>query len=280
MAFNSPQAFIKGAKLEFLKMQQAKPYGSVFGKYIKSITSNANEEKFPIFVDNPGIREFVDRIGFGDFGMKYMTLTPSTFYNGTQIDYDTWEDSKPNIGNTIKEWVTSLKFKYDIFDDSKCEAALEANGNAYDGTAFFATSRPNLNTGTNTINNLISGTLSTAYTEATLAADYISARNALWAMKDADNLPFNPVINKLTALIPYHMEDVFQLVFGDRTKRIIDVGASAAKDNQYSGAITYVVNPYQSASNDDWYLICENNPFPPFAKIDRDKMKWFNLDDD
>lgn len=268
--FNSPISVMKGTKLEFLKLIQTDPI-SVFNEFIKENPSKSNKELYPIFMLLPGIKQFLDRIGFSDSQMKYFSVENSTFYNGFDMDFDIFDDSKETMGNSVKDFAMGMADKYKIFKDAKSQALLEANANAFDGTAFFATSRPNIDTGSNTINNLQTGTLSTAYTYSTLTNDYNLAEAAMYAEKDSDNLPFNPIIDPV-ALIPTHMKNIFETTFGSEMNLIYD--GSAQVNNPYAGRLKIIVNPFQAATNDDWYYINAKNAFKPILFQNRENMAW------
>lgn len=266
--FNSPIAVMKGVKIDFLRLLKTNPQ-AVLNKFTKEVQSKSNIEKYPIFLTLPGIREFLDEIGFGDSGMKKVEVTNHTYYSGFDMDFDTYDDSQETMGSAVKDIAKGMSDKYTVFRDQKIQALLEANPTIWDDTAFFSTTRSNLDTGDNVINNLMTG--NGVDTFAHFTTDFVAAKAAMAAMKDKDNIPFNPV-KDLVVLVPDHVEDLAETVLGAGSKRAYN--GTAEIDNIYAGKAKIIVNPYQDAGDNDWYLINMNATYPPFFVQNRENLKW------
>lgn len=273
--FNTPIAVMKGAKVALADL--IKSSGSpIFDPFVTKGTSKSNKELFPVFLTRQGMRKFTDKISFQDQVMKYLEVINDTWYNGFDIDFDTLSDSQEYMGQLIKSYCTGLAEDYNLEKDKNLNAVLYANGNWLDGTAFFATSRSNLDTGSNTINNLQTGTLSTAYTYSTLTNDFTLAINAMSAMKDKGDKPYNPDLSDVTAIIPSQMRSIFEYTFSDKMPLIYN---SATQSNQFAGQCKFVINPYQSTSDNDWYLVNNKASFKPFFVQEREGIDWTQDDD-
>ena len=276
MAYNSPLALKKGIISTFEGLLQTAPK-SVYDQFIEKTSSNTNQEDYWIPSTLPGFVEWVDHITYSDFEDDKLTVKNKHYQRGFELERDYLSDTRAVLGNNIEKFIKLLIKKYVAFPDKLVAALLAANSNAFDKTAFFATSRPNLDTGSNTINNLASGTLSTAYTTSTFSADLQTAKNQFNAMKDKDDEPFHDA-PKYIALIPTHFEGVAKKVL--TAESYIDAGTSQQTSNIYRGDAEIVLNTRQSTSDNDWYLIDANSDFLPFLIQNRQGVNWHMKDDE
>jgi phage major head subunit gpT-like protein len=274
MAYNSPKALLKGIKADFAKIFATSPL-PVFDKVITRVNSNSNEEKYWLPESMPGIKEWLDSRHFGDFGDKFMTVTNKDWDAGLKVERNTINDSREYLGGNVEAWVKMLVDTTKQFPDEVCQALLTANLNAFDGTAMFATSRPYIDSGSNTLNNLITGTSSSTYSLAEFEADYASAKSKLLGMKDKNNRPFNPNY-RIGVIVPQHMEDLAKTLLADRQNMIY---VSGTKSNLYAGDAEIIVNHYQGATDNDWYVCNLNASFKPFLIQDRKNVEWNVWDD-
>jgi len=273
---NSPIAVLKESKLDFAKMVQTAP-SSFFEPFLQKSKSNSDKEQYPVLLTLPGMKEFTDKIGFSDQAMKYFEVVNKKYYNGFAVDYDTMSDSKGVLGSTVETWVKGIVDDYPVYLQRKIQAELEANGTWVDGAAFFVATRANyLDTGDNVINNLATGTLSSAYTYATFSNDFQLAYNQMAAMKDKNNNPFNPDMSSITCIVPSHMKFIAEYVLGSNMGLVYSSGTIS---NQFAGQAKVVVNTFQSASNNDWYFVNDKSPFKPILVQEREAPKW-NYEDD
>ncbi len=273
--YNSANALLKGIKSEFIQMLAIAP-NSVYDPFINRTKSNSDNEKYWIPESLPGIKEWLDERHFTDFTDESLTVKNKSWDNGIRVDRDTLDDSREYLGGNLENWVKMLVDTYKDFPDELCQSLLTANSVAFDNTAFFSTSRTNLDTGSNTINNLITGTSSSTYSLAEFEADYKSAKTALLSMRDKNDRPFNKK-PKLVAFVPAHMEDVAKVLLAARQELIY---VSSVQSNLYAGDAEVIVNYEQTSSTDnDWYLINVASTFKPFVIQERKSPEWEVWDD-
>jgi len=276
MAYNSPNALLKGIKANFAKLMETIPNGT-FDFATERIKSNSNEEKYWVPESLPGLKEWIDERHFGDFTDDFLTVVNKDWDSGLTVDRNTIDDSREFLGGNVEMWVKTLVTAYKDFPDQLLQADLTANGNAWDGTAFFATSRSTIDTGSNTIDNLYTGTSSTTYSYAEFEADFVGAKTALLGFRDKNNRAMNKAA-QLVALVPQHLEDLANQLLSDRADRIYD--GTAEKSNIYKGTAEVMVNWEQTTTTDnDWYLINKRAPFKPFLIQDRKNVEWNVWDD-
>lgn len=268
--YNSAKALLKGVKADFSQLMAISPE-SVYAPFINRTKSNSNEEKYWVPESLPNIREWIDQRHFTDFNDEGLTVINKDWDNGIRVDRNTLSDSRDYLGGNLENWIKLLADTYKDFPDELCQALLTANSNAFDGTAFFSVTRANLDTGSNTINNLLTGTSSSTYSLAEFEADYKAAKAGLLGFKDKHSRPFNKN-PKLVAFVPSHMEDVANVLLKDQQNLIY---VSGTKSNLYEGDAKVVVNYEQTSTTDnDWYLINTNTPFKPFVIQDREGVQW------
>lgn len=275
MAYNSAKALLKGIKADFAKMLLASENGTFDFGTMKT-KSNSNKEIYWIPESLPGIYEWIDERHFGDFLDKKYEVSNKSWDSGLIVDRDTLDDSREYLGGNVEMWIKTLVNAYKDFPDQLIQADLEANGDAWDGEAFFKTSRT-LDTGSNTINNLQTGTSSTTYSFAEFEADYVAAKTKLLGFRDKNNRAMNKGA-QLTVLVPQHLEDLANQLLGERADRIYD--GTAEKSNIYNGSAQIKVNWEQTTTTDnDWYLINDRAPFKPWLTQDRKGVEWNVWDD-
>jgi phage major head subunit gpT-like protein len=273
--YNSAKALLKGIKAEFSQLMSVAPE-SVYDPMINRVKSNSDKENYWIPEALPNIKEWLDQRHFTDMTDEKLTVYNRDWDNGIRVDRFTIDDSREYLGGNLENWVKMLVDTYKDFPDELCQSLLTANSAAFDGTAFFSTSRTNLDTGSNTINNLLTGTSSSTYSLAEFEADYKAAKTKLLAFRDKHNRPFNKN-PKLAVFVPPHMEDVAKVLLNERQELIY---VSSVQSNLYAGDAQVIVNYEQTTTTDnDWYLVNLNNPFKPFVIQDREAPKWEFWDD-
>jgi len=272
--YNSAIALLKGIKGEFSSLMKVNAE-STFEKIINRVKSNSDQEKYRIPESMPRIKEWVDKRHFGDFSDKYLTVVNKDWDNGIVVDRNTINDSREYLGGDIEMEIKMIVDTVKNFPDQYGHDLMVANGNAFDATAFFATSRPNLDTGGNTIDNLLTGTSSTTYSLAEFETDYKAAKAGLLGLRDKNNNPFNRNA-RLAVVVPQHMHDVAQTLLAQRQQEIY---VSGTKTNLYAGDAEIIINWEQSSSDNDWYLANINHPIKPIVVQERKAPMW-NMKDD
>lgn len=263
--YNSAKAVLKGIRTNFA-MQVVGQNESMFNAFIEQVTSNSDKEDYFFFDALPRIKEWKDEISTKDFkDFKYEILNKD-WEVATRVDRNTLDDSKSTLGNDLTIWIKRMAQEYKDFQDVLIQDLLIANGKAFDGTAYFANSRPNLQ-GSNTIDNLNAGTGTTL---AQLSADLQAARTSLRSFKDKSGRPFNRNL-KLGVLVPAQLE---QNILSLANNELIDLG-SGPITNTVKGTFEVIVNDIQSITDNDWYVMNLNAPFKQFIYQTRKAPEWF-----
>lgn len=273
--YNSANALLKGIKADFSQLMNVAPE-PIFDPFINRVKSNSDNEKYWIPESLPGIKEWLDQRHFADFSDNALTVYNKEWDDGITVNRFTLDDSREYLGGNLENWIKLLVNQYKDFPDELCQNLLTANSVAFDNTAFFATTRPNIDTGDNTINNLINGTSSSTYSLSEFEADFKSSKAKLLAFRDKNNRVFNKR-PKLVAFVPPHLEDVAKTLLDARQETIY---VSGTQSNLYAGQAEVIVNPEQvSETDNDWYLVNIANPFKPFVIQDREGVVWDVWDD-
>jgi phage major head subunit gpT-like protein len=275
--YNSPNALMKGIKTNFFKLMETQR-DPMWKDSINEVTSDSNKETYFLPMTIGGIKEWIDSISYTDMEDKALEVVNKDWDEGVLVDRNTLSDSKKTLGGNLEMWIKSITAHVKDYPDDLVQMMLEANGNAFDGTAFFATSRPNIDTGSNTINNLYTGTATsaTAYTIAQLTEDYAGAKAAILGFKDKNNKAFNKGA-KLELWVPAHFEDIANQLLSDRARRIYN--GTAEIDNIYAATAEVKVNYNQAATDGDLYLVNKAATYKPFIMQNREGVKWTKVDD-
>lgn len=272
--YNSAIAVFKGIRSEFSQGLQNAPE-STYDPMIDRVKSNSDKEDYWIPVTVPKIKAWLDQRHFSDMADKKLEIYNKPWDDGITVDRDTLDDSRATLGGNLEKWIKSMVDTYKDFPDELGQTLLTANSAAFDGTAMFATSRTNLDTGSNTINNLLTGTSSSTYSLAEFEADYKAAKTKLLGFRDKHNRAFNKN-PKLAVFVPQHMEDVARVLLADRQELIY---VSSLQSNLYAGDAQVLVNWEQTTTTDnDWYLVNLNANWKPFIIQDRKAPEWM-MDD-
>jgi len=260
--YNSPNAVLKGIKALFAKTLQGMQLSEV-KKVMENVLSDGAYEDYWIPGNANRIREWIDSIVYSDGKDYKFQIYNKDFGGGFKLKRTTLEDSRKYLGGNVENWVRGLAREWVSLPDEFVGILLEKNGNAFDGTPFFANNR-NLDTGSNTIDNIVSGT---GTTQAQILADFDNAYNQLVSFKDKNNKPFNKN-PKLAVIVPAHLTLTFKKIFSGEIKQL------SSSTNIYAGMVEILTNYYQSNSSDDWYLVNLNSSMKPFILQERQKPTW------
>ena len=268
--YNSAKAVEKGIKAEFAKAL-ANRTESVIRAFTNMTNSNSDKEVYFLFDVLPQVRQWIDEINLKDFKDFRYEITNIPWQNGTRVDRDTLSDSKVSLGSDLEMWARMLADEWLYLPDDIINNLLVDNGLAFDDTAFFANSRPNLE-GTDTIDNLLSGS-GTTLTQ--LDTDLTAIRTTLRSFKDKNGKPFNRNL-RLGVYIPAQLEKNMRTL---ANSEIINISGAAVTNTQ-RGTFDIIVNDQQSVTNDDWYAMNLNATFKPFIWQDRESPTFKTKDDD
>jgi len=268
--YNSTNALLKGIQTKFAMMLEGEK-DFTWAPMSETITSRSNQEDYLVYNALPGITEWLDKINYGSITDFKQTVINKSWATGFPVDRDVVNDSKGVVGGNVELSLKTAVRKWNSFPNKKLNELLTANGTAFDSTAFFANSRPNIDTGSNTIDNLYAGTSGGPYTFAQFEADYAGAKAALLGFRDSDGDPMNEGAS-LVVLVPQHLSDLANKLLSDRADRVYD--GTAEKSNIYRGTAEIVVNDYQLPTSDDWYILNVNAAIKPFLVQDRTTPTW------
>ena len=171
-------------------------------------------------------------------------------------------DLAADMRNLANSWVSIA--------DREINTLLVANGNAFDGTAFFANDRPNMK-GTDAIDNLYTGT---GVTLTTLYADAEGAITQMQGFKDKYDEPYN----ETTKFLIYCPTQLWFKLNTLATKEKVTIGG-VQTDNALVGMIEVLPNARQSKSDNDWYISNPNAGLTPFISWDAGRPTGHATDD-
>lgn len=264
--YNSANALLKGIDGRFKNALATMPQTEL-EKMATIIPSQSDKEIFWIPSSLPGIHEWNDKIVFKSMQDFAYEIRNKDYASGIAVDRNVLNDSNKEMPGAVQMQIDSAIDRYKGFNSKLMSDALDANGNAFDGTAFFADSRPNIDTGGNTIDNLYSGT---GVTQALLTADFEGALNQLLSFRDKNDELYNAEANP-AVIIPLHLLPAFR-------KILLSQYFAGGVDNLNLNAATIIVNNRQTASNNDWYIANLTPALKAFLITDRDQPKW-NVND-
>lgn len=213
----------------------------------EKVSSTKDKEAYSFTWLFSKIREWVD-LAIYETGKAFSyEIKNKKWQIGFQVDADYLDDVKADsvLSNDLNMQIKGIADDFPQHKEDLVNAALIANGTAFDGTAFFADSRANITDGSN-LDNIVSGT---GVTAVTIAADIKSAMGQLDAMKIK-----NKALNKnakYVCVVPTHLWSIFNQL------NTVDIyyNGSAAVSNDLKGTLTIIKNYAQAITNNDWYMI-------------------------
>jgi phage major head subunit gpT-like protein len=270
--YNSPAVLLKGVQARFLR-GLATTAVSMLAPFTENATSETDKETYILFNHFGTIKEWTDEIEFSHLEDFDFTIKNKDWQSGFLVDRNTLDDSRKAIGNDVEREINFSLNKWSTFADRLITEIIVAgqSGLAFDGIAFFASSRPSLQFSGSTIANLYTGT---GVTQAQVTADITGAMSAMRAWKSKAGDPFN-YAPKFVALIPSHLEWLFKTI--RNSVDILSGGQSVT--NVLKDSFDYVVNDYFLTTDNDWYLINTASPFKPFIYQTR-KAPIFDMKDE
>lgn len=189
------------------------------------------------------------------------------------IDADLVRNSKAyNLSDLIAEAALAAR----MFPDYTLQAAIVANGNAYDAVAYYGTTHKFAKAGSSTINNTVSRTGATV---TALATDLASAMAKLRTFKDNQGKLLNPLVKygqqNLVIHCPAALEQAFrQVLYGSMIPVAAPVttsgtAAAPAQNNVLQGIADLIPDGYLDASSETtWYLHYVGLPQKPFVMFE------------
>lgn len=257
--FNSPNAILKGISAKFAKGLINAPESQIKA-FTEFFPSTDSFEDYWIPYSMPSIKEWVDEINFKEVEDFLLRIQNKDWQNGLQVKRNTINDSKKSLGNSIESWIRTMIKQYVTLPDTLINDLLVANGTAFDGSAFFADTRPLLQ-GTNAIDNIYDGT---GLTLTLVEADLSGARARLKGFRDINNQPLNRGA-KLVVYAPVALETIFLKLANNED--VLD------NTNIHKGTFELIIN-YDDTTGDEWYLINSAAAMKPFVYQTREEPKF------
>jgi phage major head subunit gpT-like protein len=243
------------------------------------IESNNKKEAYSFTYLFGAVREWLGDAIY-DTGKTYeYEIKNKDWQRGFQIKQSNIDDmgANPVLNSDYKKKVSSIATNFVSHKNKRHQECLEANGTAFDGTAFFADSRPNISGGT-ALDNICTRT---GVTTALIFADINSAITQMDAMQ-IDGNPLNEGA-KIACIVPTHLYTIFNTIMISEN---IDLGAGPIT-NTLRGTFSVVKNYRQATTNNNWYmvntasimkaLILQNREAPFMKEIkdeDKDLVKY------
>ena len=255
MIYNSPKLLLEGIKTFYLDLSLNTQTSDNFDNLILKTTTDSNVEKYPVLNALGEIREWIDEITYNGIQDFYLEVANIPYQEGYMVDRFTLTDSKKTLGAGLETFIRGQYEAWRQFPKKKITEMLDRNPNAFDGTPFFANSRPNFET-IETINNIVTGS---GTTRSNLMNDLGSAIDRLRTFKNKKGVPFN-VNTTFAVLIPSKFERDFRAI---ATQEFLVNGVS----NEFKGLIEVVVDPF--IPDNDWYVINYETPYK-FAVVQED----------
>lgn len=229
---------------------------------VQVIPSETLNEKVPFSGAPPRVQDTTDgAVSFEDVGVYSIDVSNRVFQAGWEIQREAFNDDR-----------------YRLFQDKPAEMAqaaaehpgeylwglIEANGNAYDGTAFYANTRV-IGASAN-IDNLLGGT---GTDPVDLAFDLNTAQIAMFNFQTDKGRPIKRMGNVITCSI-----NLFQAWYEALGVRSVNDSGEQTRVTPgepffTAGRYTVIVNP-EATDTDNWQLHSISGSIKPFLMTDRE----------
>lgn len=224
-------------------------------------TVNLNGAKigrYPIFEHQPQIKQWIDNINYGEGKIFEYSVESKEYAIGLVEDRFNLEYSMGTLSGSLKTQINTQIQQWTNFKDKMVNDLIAggASGTAFDGTAFFSATRPNIKSAA-ALNNIATGT-GTSLSQ--LRADLNTAISQLYGFKDINGYTFNQAGGRLAIVCPRHLYFLFQEIVNPMM--IVSDGSQIFSG--FKGIADVVVNDLQSQADNDWYLVNTGNTFKPF----------------
>lgn len=249
------QAGIRG---EFIKAYQTGP--RQVPRFCTIVPSDKDTENYAWLGEVTQIREFLGEREITGFTDTKYTLQNKTWEGTIGIKRTEIEDDQTS---GIMTRARDLGARAAQHPDVLLWSTMVANGNCYDGTAFYG-SHPARTSQGSAQNNQISATGTTV---SAIQADAQTAIAFLKNLKDERGLPFWPYVDPkdLVAVVPAAMEYNVRTVF--------NASIISNTTNLLQGAVGDIyVNPFLTDVN-DWFIFHLGGAVKPFVFQDREPVE-------
>ena len=233
-------------------------------KIATEITSTTDTESYNWLGATPNMSERKDERSLKGLNAFNYSLK-NVHYEGTiEVDRDTYEDERlgmipPRVrGLAMSALRHYCKKVFSQLDDG--ETLL-----AYDGAAFFGTTRTIKSSGT--ISNVLSGNYSDSSAE--ILAGVAAATAAMRAFKDDWGEPLN-LIPDTVVCAPERLTQI-------QNALLPAYPGLTRPEMAYVKSI--ICSPYIDADTDDWFMLCTTDAVKPLIFQNRKKPEFIALDD-
>lgn len=267
-------SLFKGIRAEFMTLMEApqlKPYDPL----VMMVNSQSNQEDYWIPLAAGNVRLNLDTIQLKELSDKKMSIINLEYYDGLREDRNNILDSQEYLSANVQVQLNSIVQAWQTKEVMLVDDLINNNGTAFDGTAFFSTSRNNISSALYGGSGALANTSTGAGTTTTNVYDDIGTiKSALLGFRDVAGKLFNDPNNaKWYVMAPVSMEDTMRRLFG-KNQTIINV-AGAAVSNPYAGLAEIVL--YNTTTH-NWLLVNANAPVKPFILQKRQEPEWYQDD--
>jgi len=259
-------AFTTGLRAIFMQELGARAPAALWNRIASEMPSTTDKESYSWLGSPPAITEWVaNRVLHGLNAFDY-SLTNKHYEGTLEIDRDAFEDNKYGM---ITPRVQGLVRRMLRYIDQRCFDQLDGGATllAYDGAAFFGTTRTIKDSGTvtNQITGAYSGSSAEILTALALVYEYMQN------FKDDKGV--------VMSLIPDTIVCSPKMYFPIRKALITDVAGETRPEADIFKQANIISHPSIDGDTDDWYVLCTTEEVKPIIFQNRKAPEFDALDD-
>ena len=261
-AIVNPVTIERGLRAEFSKALQVVP-DAILDSLMMPISSTVRDEKYGWLGAVPQMQRFLDEKQ--PKGALNNSYTISNVPYEATIKVDKFDLKDDQVGAAFLR-TRDLTVRGKLFPQKLLMDTVVANGPAYDGTAFFATTHSQGSSGTQS--NLLTGTGTTA---VAIQTDFYAAWAALIGFKDDAGEPMVSASSMVRPVVvcPVALFGVFQVL---QQAAVIN-----NQTNTIKGLFDLSASPRLTDVN-DWYLFDVGTELKPYVKQEIDPLTFGALE--
>ncbi len=246
----------KQARANFINyLDTASPAGMEV--MIDMVDSNTNLENYVITMTNPDFETMGEAVKYGKIADAKLAITNKSYSWGVQEDRFILDDSVQSLGSTLENKIRQGAQKWRYLPVKELSTnLLRGSATAWDGTAFFSTSRT-VDGSANISNIYKAGTALDNSSEILIA--FGGAKSRMLGFKDVNGDPYN-VDPSWVVVVPPKLADAWSNVMDPRMTMVTN--GSITQSNPYAGAAKVVINNYATTSDNSVFLLNANAPKP------------------
>lgn len=257
-AIYSPAAVQKGLRINFMRGMAQAPAPKLL-QLCEITQSDTDSETYEWLGQAPQMAEFKGSRNFSGMTNTTYSLANVTYDAGITIGRDHFADNK---SGSLAIRAGQLVSVAAANPDKVISAAIEANGNCYDGTAHYGNSHTARADEGSAQDNLLAGT---GTGESALLTDFAAAKAAMLGFNAENGEPFHAAgLGQLVVHCAPGLEVAFRRVLGS--------GVISNTSNVLVGEAQLIVDP-RLTDADDWYLHCVDPGKKPFIFQMREELR-------